>query len=661
MNSRVLEHKRSNLVRLILALAAILALASVTYFVLESDETDAAMADGKTYYYDQLTPLEKDIIDNFTPQEVFINDNPERPAGLAISCTMPFHSSIIGMTQESALATYKTAMDKMMNVLPWEKVGNYYYGTYWDFNYVDALHVDGKITQGKIKFTCYGVVDSYGNTLGAINTKVNELKDFVDGYKPTSTSNPYLTVKSIHDYVCDTLSYTTERPIPEGMHLRNAATALIGDHIVVCEGYAKAFKILCDKYDIPCIIVTGTTDDPEERHMWNYVQMDDEKWYLVDCTWDDQTTRVYTYFLVGSTNTGFDEKTIATDHVIDTKEHGLLPVPALNATAFDSTYYDSHFEIKFLNWDDSIFSRTVYEADATIVLPATNPTREPDVRYTYSFNCWSSDGTNPATITTATGHAVYKALYNSTLRDYEIKFFDTDGKTQIGETVIGHYDDTITDPVLPANYLVIEWETHDKVTGDMNIKATKSVTNISGAVTFNTTSTNVTVGNTELAAAKAGTKPLTINLLNGKVVFDDTAKQALTGDQTLTLEEKSFAILRSSVQSALKNAVVYSITFGSNNSVFETGKATVSVDFTPRSGQDESNIMLYYVDGDKITEVPSTYADGKLTFTTNHFSTYAIQIPQVTPDIMKLIQENWILIAILLFAVIGMALSYRFG
>ena len=195
----------------------------------------------------------------------------------------------------------------------------------------------------------------------------------------------------------------------------------------------------------------------------------------------------------------------------------------------------------------------------------------------------------------------------------------------------------------------------------MNIKAVKTVTNVSGAVTYNTTSTNVVIGGTELTVAKSSTKPLTINLASGTVVFDDTAKQALAADQTLTLEEKSFAVLRSSVQSALKNAVVYSITFGTNNTVFEAGKATVSLNFTPRAGQDASNIMLYYVDGDKITEVPSSYADNKLTFTTNHFSTYAIQIPQETPDMVKLIQENWILVAILVFAIIGMALPYKFS
>ena len=46
-----------------------------------------------------------------------------------------------------------------------------------------------------------------------------------------------------------------------------------------------------------------------ESHAWNYVQMDDGKWYAVDTTWDDPviagsnlTDRLrYKYFLVGST------------------------------------------------------------------------------------------------------------------------------------------------------------------------------------------------------------------------------------------------------------------------------------------------------------------------------------------------------------------------
>lgn len=52
----------------------------------------------------------------------------------------------------------------------------------------------------------------------------------------------------------------------------------------VCEGYAKAFKLLCDRSGIPCVIIGGVSNG--ENHMWNYVQLDG-KYYLVDATFDD--------------------------------------------------------------------------------------------------------------------------------------------------------------------------------------------------------------------------------------------------------------------------------------------------------------------------------------------------------------------------------------
>ena len=54
---------------------------------------------------------------------------------------------------------------------------------------------------------------------------------------------------------------------------------------VVCEGYAKAFKYLCDlsnfSGDVFCYTVTGSQGG---AHMWNVVQMPDGKNYIVDVT-----------------------------------------------------------------------------------------------------------------------------------------------------------------------------------------------------------------------------------------------------------------------------------------------------------------------------------------------------------------------------------------
>ncbi len=80
----------------------------------------------------------------------------------------------------------------------------------------------------------------------------------------------------------------------------------------VCEGYACAFKILCDRIDIPCITVNGYSINnvgDSGAHMWNAVYID-SNWYAIDVTWDDpasdadKTTALSgcecdDYFLVG--------------------------------------------------------------------------------------------------------------------------------------------------------------------------------------------------------------------------------------------------------------------------------------------------------------------------------------------------------------------------
>lgn len=75
---------------------------------------------------------------------------------------------------------------------------------------------------------------------------------------------------------------------------------------VVCEGYARAYKVLCDQFGIPCVLIRGTVLQGETRigHMWNGVQIDG-KWYLTDVTWDDAGNKAaYRYFMVGSITSG---------------------------------------------------------------------------------------------------------------------------------------------------------------------------------------------------------------------------------------------------------------------------------------------------------------------------------------------------------------------
>lgn len=115
-------------------------------------------------------------------------------------------------------------------------------------------------------------------------------------------------LKVAHDYICEN-AYYRESNLQK---VHSAEPIFIGDGGVVCEGYAESFKIICDRLGVPCVLVRGLADTgnvSNEKHMWNYVKMEDGKWYLVDATWDDQVTNTKkTYFLTGKNENGFYEK-----------------------------------------------------------------------------------------------------------------------------------------------------------------------------------------------------------------------------------------------------------------------------------------------------------------------------------------------------------------
>ena len=63
----------------------------------------------------------------------------------------------------------------------------------------------------------------------------------------------------------------------------------------VCESYAKAMSRLLDAIGIPNTYVVGVAGG---GHAWNYVQMPDGNWYMVDSTWNDDGLSNRKYLLV---------------------------------------------------------------------------------------------------------------------------------------------------------------------------------------------------------------------------------------------------------------------------------------------------------------------------------------------------------------------------
>ncbi|MBQ2986287.1 MAG: leucine-rich repeat protein [Tyzzerella sp.] len=127
---------------------------------------------------------------------------------------------------------------------------------------------------------------------------------------------------AIHDWICQKAYYSENGRInPSGYPETHTAYPIFEasqDSGVVCEGYAKAYKILCDQMQLECMLITGEAGSPGdyEAHMWNKVLMSDGNWYAVDATWDDQNTGLrYDYFLCGDKSPCFNCLIFKQDHI----------------------------------------------------------------------------------------------------------------------------------------------------------------------------------------------------------------------------------------------------------------------------------------------------------------------------------------------------------
>ena len=77
--------------------------------------------------------------------------------------------------------------------------------------------------------------------------------------------------------------------------LGSAHTALINKE-AICDGYARAYDLLCKKAGLETIYIVSWPADTE-GHAWNMIKID-EKWYHVDVTWMDSEGQFYREFMM---------------------------------------------------------------------------------------------------------------------------------------------------------------------------------------------------------------------------------------------------------------------------------------------------------------------------------------------------------------------------
>lgn len=147
-----------------------------------------------------------------------------------------------------------------------------------------------------------------GTTLKCkVTVRKNNIKERIYQFKKnytTSSMSDYEIITRAHAYLIKNVTYDHTNYISGTVpKISHTAEGALQKGVAVCDGYAYAFQMIMEYFNIPCKVITGYSEGG--GHAWNLVKINDQ-WYHIDVTFDDPiingsdaNTQVYTtYFLV---------------------------------------------------------------------------------------------------------------------------------------------------------------------------------------------------------------------------------------------------------------------------------------------------------------------------------------------------------------------------
>lgn len=170
----------------------------------------------------------------------------------------------------------------------------------------------------------------------------------------TMRSNEFRLEKYLHDTVVKSVAYDYDAFKKTDCFNAHSIVGAFLENKAVCEGIAKAFKLLCNEFGIKCMVVLGKANKEgdfsgDDYHAWNLVKIGNES-YHVDVTWDnlyDTDIRhiSYDYFNVTT-------KDILLDH-----QPLEVNLPICNSTRLNYFYSTKSFVSTYLELVELIFTR----------------------------------------------------------------------------------------------------------------------------------------------------------------------------------------------------------------------------------------------------------------------------------------------------------------
>ncbi|MCM1498539.1 MAG: hypothetical protein NC124_08740 [Clostridium sp.] len=166
------------------------------------------------------------------------------------------------------------------------------------------------------------LLPEYLYTKSEINRINVDIRNVIDRIKIKADSfrnNEFRLEKFLHDSVVKSVAYDYDSLKKKDSFNAHSIVGVFLDKRAVCEGIAKAFKLLCNEYGIKCIVVLGQANKEgiygeDDYHAWNLVRIGDESYY-VDVTWDNLYDEdfhhiSYDYFNVTTKDILLDHKPI---------------------------------------------------------------------------------------------------------------------------------------------------------------------------------------------------------------------------------------------------------------------------------------------------------------------------------------------------------------
>lgn len=156
-----------------------------------------------------------------------------------------------------------------------------------------------------------------------INQDIRNLVNKVCVNAKRVSSNDFRLEKYLHDSVVKSVAYDYDSLKKTDCFNAHSIVGAFLDRKAVCEGIAKAFKLLCNECEIKCIVVLGKADPTgvfgeDTYHAWNLVKIGNDS-YHVDPTWDNMYDK-------GFEHISYDYFNLTTEEVlVDHRPMGKLP------------------------------------------------------------------------------------------------------------------------------------------------------------------------------------------------------------------------------------------------------------------------------------------------------------------------------------------------